>query len=72
LKAQPNGHQAPAITMAAVYAVAGDKEQAFAMLQKAYQERDPLLTYLKCWPELESLHSDPRYHDLLRRMGLPP
>ncbi|HEX9222585.1 MAG TPA: protein kinase [Candidatus Acidoferrales bacterium] len=72
LKAQSNGHQPPAITMADVYAVAGDKEQAFAMLEKAYQEHDATLTYLKCSPKLKSLHSDPRYHDLLRRMGLPP
>jgi TolB-like protein/Flp pilus assembly protein TadD/tRNA A-37 threonylcarbamoyl transferase component Bud32 len=72
LKARSNGHQPPTIIMAGVYAAAGDKEQAFAMLEKAYQERDVLLTYLKCSPELESLHSDPRYHDLLRRMGLPP
>jgi serine/threonine-protein kinase len=72
LKAQPNGHQPPAIIMASVYAAAGDKEQAFAMLQQACQERDVHLTYLKSLPQLESLHSDPRYHDLLRRIGLPP
>ena len=49
----------------------GDKDEAFAWLDKAYEVRDPQLTYLKVGPKFTPLRSDPRYQDLLRRMGLP-
>ena len=45
--------------------------RAFAWLEKAYKLRDPQLTYLKVGPKFAPIRSDPRYHDLLRRMGLP-
>ena len=54
------------------YAIIGDKEHAFDWLDKAYEVRDDALPYLKVDPDLrKSLASDPRYADLLRRMGLP-
>ena len=49
----------------------GDRDEAFAWLEKAYELRDPQLTYLKVGPKFAPIRSDPRYHDLLRRMGLP-
>jgi serine/threonine protein kinase len=49
----------------------GDKDEAFAWLEKAYEVRDPQLTYLKVGPKFTPLRSDTRYQDLLRRMGLP-
>ena len=52
------------------YAVAGEKERAFAWLEKAYEQHDPGLTALKVNPEADSLRSDPRYIQLLRKMGL--
>ena len=61
----------PAYDFAEVYIGLGDKEQAFASLEKAYADRSMVLTLLKVDPELDSLHSDPRFKDLVRRVGLP-
>jgi len=52
------------------YAMAGEKERAFAWLEKAYQQHDPALANLKVDPGFDSLRSDPRYPDLLKRVGL--
>lgn len=56
--------------MAIVYAGLRQKDQAFKWLEKAYQERSSLITYLKVEPTFESLHPDPRFADLLQRIGL--
>jgi TolB-like protein/Tfp pilus assembly protein PilF len=53
------------------YALLGDKTPAFRYLDKAYAERDRWLTVVKTEHDFDVLHSDPRYADLLRRMGLP-
>ena len=55
---------------ALVYAGMGKKNQAFAWLDQAYQERASALPFVKVNPRLISLHSDPRFHRLLRRLGL--
>jgi hypothetical protein len=52
------------------YARLGDKEKAFLWLEKCYAERVGLLG-LKVEPALDSLHSDPRFADLVRRVGFP-
>ncbi len=49
-----------------------DNEQALAWLEKAYRERDEDLIYLKTDPSYDRLRSDPRFQDLLLRVGLPP
>jgi len=48
----------------------GNKDQAFAWLEKAYQERSNHLAFFKVSPTVDSLRSDPRFADLLRRIGL--
>jgi tetratricopeptide (TPR) repeat protein len=53
------------------YAIMGDKDQAFAWLEKAYAEKAGSIAYIKVVPLMDSLRSDPRYTDLLKRMGLP-
>ena len=58
--------------LAAVYAGLGDKDQAFAWLEKDFQTRSGLLAWTRWIPAFESLRSDPRSADLLRRMGLQP
>src|SRR5262249_44323976 len=55
---------------ALIYAGLGQKEQALEWLEKAYDERSDLLVYLKVDPIFESLRKEPRFADLLRRMGL--
>jgi TolB-like protein/Tfp pilus assembly protein PilF len=62
----------PPSVVALVCARAGDKNQAFEWLEKAYQDRDESLRLLRVVPGFDSLRSDPRYADLLRRIGLPP
>jgi serine/threonine protein kinase/tetratricopeptide (TPR) repeat protein len=54
-----------------LYAEPGDKDQAFAWLEKAYSEKSDGLGYIKLNSELDSLRSDPRYVALLKKMGLP-
>src|SRR5215471_10549724 len=60
-----------AADIAASYALLGNKEQAFFWLNKGYQERNINIFYFGVNPLDDSLRSDPRYADLLRRMGLP-
>ncbi len=58
--------------IATIYAGLGNKEKAFDFLEKAYQERSPDIPYfLKADLRIDTLRSDPRFQDLLRRVGLP-
>jgi TolB-like protein/Flp pilus assembly protein TadD len=56
--------------LAEIYAALGDKEQALGLLEDAYKERSSLLIWLKLEPKFDSVRSDPRYTDLLHRIGL--
>jgi tetratricopeptide (TPR) repeat protein len=56
---------------AIVYAGLGDKDRAFEFLNKGYDERPSNLESLKPEPRMNPLRSDPRYQELLLRMGLP-
>jgi eukaryotic-like serine/threonine-protein kinase len=56
--------------VAIVCAGLGDKDQAFQWLEKAFQERAHYLVHIKWEPRFENLHSDPRFQNLLRRIGL--
>src|SRR5207244_11599458 len=58
-------------SIALIYIALGDKDQAFAWLEKADKERDGILARLKVDPRFDSLRSDPRFADLVRRVGLP-
>ncbi len=57
--------------VAAVYSGLGDREQALAWLEKDFQAHSGELIKIKWYPPFEPLHSDPRFKDLLRRIGLP-
>jgi hypothetical protein len=48
----------------------GEKEQTFKWLEEAYKERTEPLLYLRVDPRLDTLRSDPRFEDLLRRVNL--
>jgi TolB-like protein/Flp pilus assembly protein TadD len=58
--------------IAEAYTALGDFDQAFAWLEKAYEEHPYELCYLKVDPTNDPLRSDPRFQDLLRRMNFPP
>ncbi len=53
------------------YAAMGDRDHTFEWLEKAYTERSGRMEYVKIENVLQPFHSDPRYIDLLKRMGLP-
>ena len=57
--------------LAVLYGALGDKDAAFASLEKAYSEHDLQLQFLKVDPSYDRLRDDPRYQDLMRRVGLP-
>ena len=59
-----------AFKIAIAYASLGENDSAFEWLEKAYSMRHPTLVGLKT-NELSPLRDDPRFHDLLRRVGLP-
>jgi TolB-like protein/Tfp pilus assembly protein PilF len=72
LKAASQQSLARALFVALVYAGLEDKDQAFTWLEKAYEERFNRLAYLKVEALWDPLRSDPRFTDLLRRVGIPP
>jgi hypothetical protein len=51
-----------------VYAGLGDRDQAFAWLEKAFDERPRTMLSLKINRRLDPLRSDPRFADLVRRV----
>jgi TolB-like protein/Tfp pilus assembly protein PilF len=57
--------------IALIYAALGQQDTAFAWMNKAVAERSTWLVYSKWEPRLDPLRSDPRFQDLLRRIGLP-
>ncbi len=57
--------------VALIHAALGDPDAAFRRLERAYEERSHGLTFLKVDPQMDSLRPDPRFSDLLRRVGLP-
>jgi serine/threonine protein kinase/Tfp pilus assembly protein PilF len=57
--------------LATIYAGLGEIEEAFRLLEKGYQERSVGMLYLRVDPFWENVRSDPRYVDLLHRIGLP-
>jgi serine/threonine protein kinase len=57
--------------LATIYAGLGEKDEAFRLLEKGYEERSAGMPYLAVDPFWDGVHSDPRYADLLRRMRLP-
>jgi eukaryotic-like serine/threonine-protein kinase len=59
------------VRIACVYVGLGDKERAFEWLEKGFVGRSDHLTQLKTEPMFDSLRSDPRFADLLHRVGLP-
>jgi len=64
------GYVAPYV-IAEAYADLGDKDRTFEWLNTAYQEHDPLLVALRTDFNFDSLHSDPRFAELVKKVGFP-
>jgi hypothetical protein len=57
--------------IAETYLGLGNKEQALAWLERAYQERSGWILYVKVEPKLDPLRTDTRFQELMRRMNFP-
>jgi serine/threonine protein kinase/tetratricopeptide (TPR) repeat protein len=61
----------PVSAIALGFALSGDRDKAFEQLEKAFADQDDELIFGIRYPGFDSLRSDPRYADLMRRLGLP-
>jgi hypothetical protein len=71
LRARPKLDTVALVAIADDYSVLGEKDDAFEFLEAAYKERASLMVFLGVRPTFDNIRSDPRFADLLRRMGLP-
>jgi serine/threonine protein kinase/Tfp pilus assembly protein PilF len=60
----------PEFQGAVLYAKVGNKDKAFECLEKSYQRRESWMTLLKVEPGLDSIRDDPRFDELVKRVGL--
>ena len=56
---------------ASLYADLGDRDNAFKWLETAFQERERVMVVLNVHPLFDPIRNDPRFVDLVRRVGLP-
>lgn len=71
LEHQSKTHYVSPYTFAVSYALMSDRDRALENLEKAFDERYPSMVFVQIEPVFDNLRSDPRYTDLLRRIGLP-
>jgi hypothetical protein len=55
-------------SVAGIYSILGENEQALTWLEKAFEESDDFLVFLNIQPQFEPLHSDPRFHTLVEKI----
>ncbi len=70
LKRRQQTGYVPAGAFVTAYAGLGDNDEAFAWFERAYKEQSNIMIYLKVFPPYDSLRGDPRFQDLVRRVGL--
>jgi len=58
------------LSLAMIYAALGKKEQALGQIEKGIEEREEKVAYIKVDPAFDSLHSEPRFSEILRKIGL--
>ena len=68
---QPGGRRFPPFVIATYYARLGDKEQSLSWLEKGYEERDFRMTLISVSFEFDGLRSEPRFQELVQKIGLP-
>jgi len=72
LLAQKDRRYSSASNIALVYAALGKKDEAFAWLERAYSEHDGVVSIIAFYPGTQPLRGDPRFVDLVKRVGLDP
>jgi serine/threonine protein kinase/tetratricopeptide (TPR) repeat protein len=68
---QSKRSHAGAVFIATAFAAMGEKDQALIWLEESYKEHDPGLTVVNALPFFDALRNDPRFQDLVRRVGIP-
>lgn len=66
-----NGRDVPPYWIALIYTGLGQRNDAISWLQRACDQKDPRVVFLKVEPKWQSLHDDPRFQELLRRVRFP-
>ncbi len=72
IRTGPSARYDSVLAIAWILAALGERDQAFAWVEKVYPTRPHEFYLLKVRPVLDPLRSDPRFQDLVRRVGLPP
>ena len=70
-KESAKSNYVPSVMVAAACVRTADKECAFRWLERGFEERDDLMINLKVEPIFDAIRSDPRFQDLVRRVGIP-
>jgi TolB-like protein/DNA-binding winged helix-turn-helix (wHTH) protein/tetratricopeptide (TPR) repeat protein len=71
LKARARRHYISDFRFAEAYTGLGEKDEAMAWLERAYEEHDQGMVYIKAYPGWDTLRSEPRFQALVRRMNFP-
>lgn len=71
MKQRSRNEYVPSFSLAVAYTGLGDKNAALTYLERAYEERCDLVPTIKTSPLFDSLHSSPRFQELLRQIGFP-
>jgi eukaryotic-like serine/threonine-protein kinase len=71
LKERSKQSYIPPYAVCGIYIGLGKKQQALDWLEKSYEYREDAMLWLNSDPVLDDLRSEPRFHDLVRRVGLP-
>jgi TolB-like protein/Tfp pilus assembly protein PilF len=71
LKQVSRQHYVSNSLFAEAYIGLGEQDEAMAWLERAYEEHDQWMVYIKSYPGWDALHSEPRFQALVRRMNFP-
>lgn len=63
------GENVPALSLARIYSELGERDEAFKSLEKAFENKETDLVYLKVSPIWDKLRDDPRFAEMVRRLG---
>jgi TolB-like protein/DNA-binding winged helix-turn-helix (wHTH) protein/Tfp pilus assembly protein PilF len=72
LKERSGQHHISASLFAEAYIGLGKNDEAMAWLERAYEERDQWMVYIKAFPGWDALRPEPRFQAIVRRMNFPP
>jgi tetratricopeptide (TPR) repeat protein len=72
LKERSRQHYISDSLFAEAYIGLGEKDEAMSWLERAYEEHDQWMVYIKTYPGWDALRSEPRFQALVRRMNFPP